>query len=156
MLDLVIYGKAEPAGSKRWVPLKNSKRVRIIDANPKAADWKRWVADEAALAWKGQPLLTDIALSFHLIFYRPRPKSHYRTGKRAGELKEFHDEDMGDESALRRVYPTTRPDLLKLARAIEDALTGIVYRDDALICAETLRKFYGEPMRVEIHLDILR
>lgn len=144
-LNLVIYGKAEPAGSKRWVPVKNSKRVRIIDANPKAADWKRWVADEAALVWKGQPLLTDTALLFHLVFYRPRPKSHYRTGKCAGELKEFH-----------RTYPTTKPDLLKLARAIEDALTGIVYRDDALICAETLRKFYGEPMRVEIHLDVLR
>jgi len=143
MLDLTIYGKAEPAGSKRWVPLKNRKGVRVIDANPRAADWKRLVADESALVWKGRPLL-DTALVLNVLFYRPHPKSHYRTGRRAGELKEFH-----------RVYPTTKPDLLKLTRAIEDALTGIVYRDDSLICLETLHKLYGDPIRVEIHLDRL-
>jgi Holliday junction resolvase RusA-like endonuclease len=44
----------------------------------------------------------------------------------------------------------TRPDVLKLARAAEDALTGIVWRDDSQIVHETLAKVYGEPERLEV------
>ena len=40
--------------------------------------------------------------------------------------------------------------MLKLARAVEDALTGIVWRDDAQIVDEQLSKVYGEPARVEV------
>jgi Holliday junction resolvase RusA-like endonuclease len=46
-----------------------------------------------------------------------------------------------------------KPDVLKLARAVEDALTGILYRDDAQIVTEVLRKRYGDPPRVEIRLS---
>jgi Holliday junction resolvase RusA-like endonuclease len=42
--------------------------------------------------------------------------------------------------------------VLKLARAVEDALTGVVWRDDAEIVAEGLAKLYGTPERVEISI----
>lgn len=45
--------------------------------------------------------------------------------------------------------------MLKLARAAEDALTGILWRDDAQICDEVIRKRYGEPARVEIEVRTL-
>jgi Holliday junction resolvase RusA-like endonuclease len=72
-------------------------------------------------------------------FYLRRPKSHY--------LK---------NGALRPKAPrrhTTKPDVLKLARAIEDALTGIVYQDDAQIVCEQLEKYYGDPERVVIQIE---
>ena len=47
-------------------------------------------------------------------------------------------------------HPTTRPDVLKLARAIEDSLTGVLWHDDSQIVSEHLRKHYGEPARVVV------
>jgi crossover junction endodeoxyribonuclease RusA len=62
----------------------------------------------------------------------PRPRSHYRTGKLSHELR-----------ADAPVLHTGKPDAIKMARAVEDALTGILWNDDAQICAETIEKIYG-------------
>jgi len=35
--------------------------------------------------------------------------------------------------------------VLKLARAVEDALTGVIWADDAQIVDEVIRKRYGRP-----------
>ena len=43
-----------------------------------------------------------------------------------------------------------KPDLSKLIRSTEDAMTGIVYADDAQIVEMTVKKHYGTPERVEI------
>jgi len=74
-----------------------------------------------------------------MIFYRPRPKAHLRTN---GEVRPSAPRD-----------PITRPDVLKLARLCEDALTGIVYHDDSCIVSEHLYKCYGEPARVYVSID---
>jgi Holliday junction resolvase RusA-like endonuclease len=42
-------------------------------------------------------------------------------------------------------YHTKRPDLDNLAKAIKDAMTGIVYRDDSQIVSMTVSKHYGKP-----------
>jgi Holliday junction resolvase RusA-like endonuclease len=49
-------------------------------------------------------------------------------------------------------WPVARPDALKLARAAEDALTGIVWADDAQIVVERLGKVFGprEGCRVRV------
>jgi Holliday junction resolvase RusA-like endonuclease len=47
-------------------------------------------------------------------------------------------------------WPTVRPDVLKLARAVEDALTGLVWRDDSQIVVELLTKQYGEQASCEV------
>lgn len=52
-------------------------------------------------------------------------------------------------------FHTKRPDVLKLARAVEDALTGIVWKDDAQICAEFLLKEYGDTPGVEIVIETI-
>jgi Holliday junction resolvase RusA-like endonuclease len=52
-------------------------------------------------------------------------------------------------------YPTGRPDVLKLARACEDALTGVIWRDDAQIVVERLYKDWGEPARVLVEIEQL-
>ena len=59
----------------------------------------------------------------------PRPKSHY--GKR-GLLPSSPD------------YPAGMPDIDKLARAALDAMTGVVWSDDAQVSDLRVRKDYCE------------
>jgi len=65
-------------------------------------------------------------------FQFARPKSHYRTGKYAGELK---------DSAPK--YHTQKPDVTKLVRGVEDALSKIIYRDDCIIVKQINEKGWG-------------
>ena len=134
-ISFTVYGEARPAGSKTAAVTKSG-RVFVRDAAKGSQAWKRQVAAVAADAMGGAPLM-DGPLAAIFMFVQPRPKSHF--GKR-GLLPSAP------------VAPIVRPDLLKLARAVEDALTGIVYRDDSQIVMEGLEKRYGEPARVEVAL----
>lgn len=135
-LKFTVYGVAKPAGSKRGFVNRHTGRVQVVDANANSRPWKNEVASAAAAAMNGAELL-DGPLMLGLEFYVPRPKGHF--GKR------------GLRPSAPAI-PTVKPDLLKLARGVEDALTGIVYRDDAQIAREILDKFYGEPARVEVRV----
>lgn len=53
----------------------------------------------------------------------------------------------------RKPWPTSKPDLLKLARGVEDALTGIVYEDDAQIVFETMRKQWSQIEGVQVRVQ---
>lgn len=143
-LSFTVHGAAQPAGSKRAFKL-GSGAVIVTDDNKRAKPWKREVTDAAATAMLSHAITTngtlvDGPLSVQMTFYVPRPKGHYGTkGLRPSAPP----------------HPTRRPDVLKLARAVEDAMTGIVYRDDAQIVRETLVKCYGEPVRVEVTVESL-
>lgn len=141
VIEFTVYGKAEPAGSKRAfvIPGKNGAKGRAIvtDANAKSRPWKSCVSDAAMAAYRG-PLLTG-PLSVAITFYQVRPKSHYGSGENSNTVK-----------CSSPNYPTNKPDVLKLARGVEDALTGIIYRDDSQICEEKIFKGYSSPARVEI------
>lgn len=143
MISFTVYGRAEPAGSKRGFAIPG-RGVRIVDANPNAAEWKRVVAEAAGPMMQGLALLTG-PVGAEMIFWRVRPASHYRTGRNAHLLR-----------ADAPIRPCTKPDLLKLARAVEDALTGTCYRDDCQIAEEALASWYGSPARVEIKLAELK
>lgn len=129
-IEFRVYGTPAPAGSKRALPIggRRGRRMIVVDASKRARPWKQQVAQEAGRAMNGMRLFR-CPLALELIFYVARPKSHF--GKRG--LKPSAPE-----------WPAKRPDLLKLARAVEDALTGIVYADDALIVMEALAKRYTE------------
>ena len=45
------------------------------------------------------------------------------------------------------------PDVLKLARAVEDALSGVCYSDDALIVEEALRKVWADEWGVLVTIE---
>ena len=131
-----VFGIAQSAGSKRGFARRRSDGstfVSIVDDNPKSRDWKNAVTAAASQHYTGD--LLDCPIDLKLIFYRPRPLGHF--GKRGVR-------------ASAPAYPVSRPDVLKLARAVEDALTGVIYRDDSQIVTETLIKRFGEPSRVEI------
>ena len=48
-----------------------------------------------------------------------------------------------ERALLGEIKPAKKPDLDNVAKAWNDALNGVVYRDDALICRMTLDKRYG-------------
>lgn len=130
-IQFFIAGNPKPAGSKRAFFIKKLKRAIIVDANPNSKDWKIDCKHAAQDNYKGE--LWDCAISLRLCFVQLRPKSHYRSGKNAAMLK---------DSAPKR--PLGKPDCLKLSRGVEDALTGIIWKDDSLVVDMNLSKRYGE------------
>jgi Holliday junction resolvase RusA-like endonuclease len=135
-LTFTVYGRPAPAGSKRFVPAggKRGGRPLVIDDSKRSRPWKQDVAAIAGEAMAGRELLVG-PLELVLVFYLARPKGHY--GAR-GVLPSAPE------------WPIVKPDVLKLARAVEDALTGQVWRDDAQVVLETISKRYGDPERVVV------
>jgi Holliday junction resolvase RusA-like endonuclease len=139
MIAFTVLGAPAPAGSKKAFVVKN--RAIITDASKRSRPWKSRVSAAAQDAMNGREPL-DGPVFLRLTFGVQRPRSrHY---KRDGTLNAV---------GLRMPWPTSRPDALKLARAVEDALTGIVYRDDAQIVLEAVSKHYAnaEGVIVEVY-----
>lgn len=160
-IKIEVNGKPEPGGSKKAVPLKalaervgrklKGKRgaelwipfsaimsvIRVIDDNPKAKKWKAKV-EKAAIDQLGihpdpeQRMLLSEDLIVTVQFFLPRPKAHY---KKDGSLS---------AEGLRNPKPLKKPDTLKLMRSTEDALTGVVWADDALISDQFIHKRYAD------------
>lgn len=138
-----VPGRPLPSGSKSTVPITRAGETvgrRIVESGNRHAKaaWRADIQHHATHAMHNQPPLQGpvaLTASFHL----RRPQSHYGQGRNKHRLR---DAAPG--------YPATMPDLLKLARGLEDALQGIVYRNDAQIVIESLGKVYGEPERVEV------
>lgn len=130
-ISFFVPGPAQPAGSKRFIGIRGG-RGRVIDANPKAAGWKERVALSAAEEKRLRGIVEpwDGALLLSIAVYRARPAGHYNV---RGEVK-----------ASAPVFPTTKPDLTKIQRAIEDALTGILYVDDARIVSHEHYKWWAD------------
>lgn len=134
-IAFTVYGQAQPAGSKTAGVSKGGK-VFVRDSAKKGAPWRRHVAQAAGQAMNGTGLL-DGPLELSVIFKVPRPKGHYGVrGLRPSAPS----------------HPTVRPDVTKLLRAVEDALTGIVWRDDAQVVAQHAYKEYGEPACADIRV----
>jgi Holliday junction resolvase RusA-like endonuclease len=140
-VQFVVYGEAATAGSKRGFYNAKARRVIITDDSAKSRPWKAQISDAAVEAMgEREPLNGPLELT--LTFYIRRPKSHFGSGKKSQTLK---------ESAPAR--PIVRPDVLKYARAVEDALSKICYGDDSQIVDEHLHKRYTTgKARVEVSL----
>lgn len=126
-----VEGTPQPGGSKRAFVIKGTNRAVITDANSKASAWKSDVKVYARLAYRGAVL--EGPLRVQAQFAQVRPKHHYGTGKNSNTLK---------PSAPH--YPTSKPDATKLWRPTEDALTGIIWKDDAQIVSQCIEKVYAD------------
>ncbi len=84
---------------------------------------------------------------------------HYAMLQRPAELLdeplelEFVAYSLKPKAAKKRKYPTVKPDLSNIQKGLEDALSGIIFRDDALIVSVISKKRYtdNEP-RLEIFI----
>jgi Holliday junction resolvase RusA-like endonuclease len=137
VLDVMVYGTPATQGSKVTGMAGNGRRF-VREANPDLKRWRSQVAQAAGDAYAGE--LLDEAVGLDLVFVRPRPSGHFTT---TGGLS---------AAGRRSPYPTGAPDVLKLARAVEDALSGVVWTNDARIVDERIRKAWGERACVRIRV----
>jgi len=134
-----VPGDAQTSGSKRAFVNPKTGRAMIVPASKKQRPWQdavKWAAMQAFI--RQNPFEGPLCLD--LVFVRSRPKGHYGTGKNEGVLKDWAKE----------LFPTTKPDLLKLGRAVEDAMSKIIYIDDSQIVEESIKKIYGPKPGVDI------
>lgn len=141
-ITFVVYAKAEPQGSSRGFLLKGKwgakDRVIITSANKKLKPYRQELTELAMVTLSNAGIERPLAgkhtpVSMAMDFYFAKPPSVPK--KRRGMV--------------------VKPDLDKLIRSSSDALTGILYADDAQIVELTARKHYGTPERVEITVSIV-
>jgi Holliday junction resolvase RusA-like endonuclease len=112
-MRIVVYGTPAPQGSKRFVGIHGGKGI-MLESSKAVRPWREAVK-YAALAvrannFPSQPL--DGPLVVRMVFTVAKPKS----------------------APKRRTYPCRKPDLSKLIRSTEDALTDAgVWTDDARV-----------------------
>lgn len=131
ILVTAAHGHPITQGSKSLGRSKSG-QIFMRPANPKLGEWRQQIAGVAMADYDGQVVTAPVRLT--CTFWLRRPKGHY--GKH-GLLP----------SASR--YPTPAPDLSKLVRAVEDAMTGIVFRDDSQVVEQRARKRYAEDGQAE-------
>jgi Holliday junction resolvase RusA-like endonuclease len=130
-----VTGTAAPQGSKRHVG-----GGRMIESSKALGPWRERVHAKAVETMVGPPITLPVRLSVRFTFMRPR--SHYRSGRFQHLVKPNAPPVM-----------MSQPDLSKLIRAIEDALTGVVYRDDAQIVQLYAEKVYGDIPACDIAVE---
>ena len=128
--DFFVTGYPRPKGSLRANPIPKRGGGWLTDATGRPVvgvrhdsegliEWQDRVAREARVAWTYGRSIG--AIGMQLCFVLPRPLNEWST-KAKGLVK---------PSAI--FYPTKKPDVDKLTRAILDAFTGTVYVDDAQV-----------------------
>jgi hypothetical protein len=147
--ELVMWvpGKPQTAGSKSaFVNPKTGKAIVTESGSGESKARKRtWRGDlrDAGEHARGEQWglsePTGAAMEVRFVFVRARVAGHLRTGKAAGVVKDWA---IG-------ARPVARPDALKLARAAEDALTGVLWLDDAQIVEEQLSKVFGDDVGLD-------
>lgn len=112
MIEVFIPGHPAPQGSKRYVGYKGGRGI-MIEASKKVKPWREDIRS-ALVDERNQPLVRiEGAIVSTLEFIMPRPKT----------------------TPKRRTPPaTSRPDLDKLERAVNDAIVSAgVIKDDSCI-----------------------
>lgn len=121
-LTFTVFGEAIPQGSSRAFMRPGMRHPVVTSDNPRLRGWRQLVAEAASAALEGVGQYDGTgAVAVVATFYLPRPKS----------------------LAAKVRHHLTNPDLDKLARAINDALTGVLWRDDSQVTDLHVRKVYA-------------
>lgn len=132
-LTFDVYGRPAPQGSKHARAIyRGAKAARqftgkvvAVEMSRHLAPWRDSVktAALAVISYRHDEFPLTGALAVSMAFTVARPKGHYRTGRNAHLLR--------DNAPAR---PAVTPDLSKLLRSTEDALTDAgVWADDKLV-----------------------
>ena len=136
MISFTITGK--PKALKRHRP---SARGGYYDPSSKDKKdiWLQIAKYKPKMPYNGD-------ISIKLVFYMPRPKNHYRTGKYKHLLK---------DSCKDIVYHSKKPDLDNLVKLILDLCSGKdkMICDDNQVCMLFAEKKYGFPPRTEVTIS---
>lgn len=133
-IEFFVPGIPATAGSKTGIFNKKLNRVLMVPANKRQKPWMAVVRTFAMAAMQANSIPITGPIELALTFALPRPKGHFGSGARSEIVKKSAPP-----------YPITKPDLTKLIRAVEDALTGICWKDDSQVVWQQARKVYGRP-----------
>lgn len=137
-LAFFAAGVPAPKGSTKAFYVPRLGRAVVTEDNARTRPWAALVRDAASEAvaahgCTGLYFTRGVAVSLSVEFVMPRPTSLPK----------------------RVTQHTKKPDLDKLARALKDALTGIVWQDDSQVVALTARKRYAVgPERPGAHIVV--
>jgi Holliday junction resolvase RusA-like endonuclease len=125
-ISFFVPGRSAPGGSKSG--FYRNGRVIMAPASKFTKPWMRTVCAAAKQVYHGRPI--EKAVKLYLTFYLTRPKNHWT---KTCELS---------KTGRQRPHPTVQPDLTKLIRSTEDALTGILWKDDCQVVRQVTGKDY--------------
>ena len=128
-ISFFVAGTPKSQGSKRAFMRPGAKHPTLLESAGEAL--KDWRASVAYAAAKQARAITG-AVKVSLAFQFSRPKSHFGTGRNADQL-----------AASAPEYHTKKPDVDKLARAVLDALTNVVFEDDSRVTVLAATKHYS-------------
>lgn len=103
---------------------------------PKTAKFKKQLRALVKEMYHGAPVEGEIYLK--VAFYRKVQKSISK--------KEHARRTKG------HVRPIVKPDLSNYLKSFEDALNGILWKDDAMIVHEEIDKYYSDEPRIEVEI----
>lgn len=156
VLELVVSGPAQQQGSvKTFVPTRNGEPLRraggsvvvnVTTDNAALSKWRKRVAEQAREALAAEPSLLEwpvegVGFRVQEIAYFRRPDGHYGTGRNAASLKPH----ALARPIVRSSNAESAPDVDKLLRACFDALSGVVWKDDAQVTDVVGRKRFAVP-----------
>lgn len=123
-MKIIIYGTPAPQGSKKFVGMAGGHGM-LIESSKKVKPWRQDVKAAAIEAMNGAGQGIKGPVRVRMVFTLPKPKS---APKR------------------RKTWPDRKPDLSKLVRSTEDALTEAgVWEDDArVVHCSSSKVFPGE------------
>ena len=130
-VKFTVYAKPEPQGSTRAFVIKGRAVTTSTNKNLKCYRQQVSLSAVAAMNEPGAELIlrkNPVRLTVAFYFSRPVSKS-------------------------KKAFPTVKPDIDKLIRAVGDALTGICYADDSQIIDVQAFKFYDSPERTVIEVS---
>lgn len=137
-IHIVVHGEAVSQGSHVAFTPKHGGKPIVQESNKKTLKpWRANVAAATAEQYDGDALLGPVEVV--AVFEVMHNKGHYGTGKNSGLLKDSTP-----------VFKDTAADLSKLWRAVEDSLTGLVYKDDSQVVQLALQKRWGTRNRVDV------
>lgn len=137
-----VPGVPAPGGSKDAFRHPKTGKIVVVDACARNKPWRERVA-AFAMDHRPDKLITE-AIAIKVDFFMNRPKSHFGTGKNKNKLK---------PSAP--MHCTKRPDTTKLFRALEDALTGIIWKDDEQVVRQIVQKHYAHNPGAFVHIKTM-
>ena len=143
-IAFTAYGVPQPKGSMRVYQPTGATRAILTDGNRNVKQWQRLIAAAARSALDALPepdrRMLPGGVRCEIRYYLPRPTRYTTRKYRNGYV----------------VPHTTRPDLDKLTRGIFDAMTHVIWHDDAQVVELVTTKQYAAidaPARVDVRVS---
>jgi len=140
-----ILGKPVPRGSKRAFPIRRKDGTLGVAVSDNTGEsgrlWMAMVREAARSALPADWVPRSGPIKLFIVFQLRRPKAHYTT--------------KGAVKPSAPAQPIVKPDLTKLLRAVEDALTGVVWRDDSQIIHQAVTKEYADADMTSVVVEFL-